>query len=369
MRTDGITKKRARLTGRIFATALFLVCLMNIMPILPATAATVEVMLLVKQVFTSVGSSAPINDTFSYRLTPKQASNPMPAGSNADGYTFTIKGTGEKRIWPVPFTKAGTYEYEIRHITDPRTGYVFDQTVFRLEIIVTSDLKASALVYKGNSSEKLAKAQLQYEHTYRLLPSDPLTMVDPPIVKTVSGNPSRASAFTFQLKAGNPANPMPAGSISGVKTVQVLGSGRAEFGTWAYTAEGTYYYTISELTGQSDYTYDNMVYTITDTVTAVNGKLTVTRVVANNANKQVTSCAFINTYKGNGGSTPTPDGKPGGGTGGGSGGGSGGGGSGPKTGDESQVTLYTVLFCTAAVVALGSMVYLLAGKRRRKATK
>ena len=43
-------------------------------------------------------------------------------------------------------------------------------------------------------------------------------------------------------------------------------------------------------------------------------------------------------------------------------------GDGPKTGDESQTTLYIALFCAASVAFLGSIIYLLTGKRpvRRK---
>jgi len=41
----------------------------------------------------------------------------------------------------------------------------------------------------------------------------------------------------------------------------------------------------------------------------------------------------------------------------------------PKTGDESNITLLTVLFHSAWIAALGSAVFLLIGKRRRKANK
>ena len=392
MKISGISTKRIIRVGMVFA--LLLACLMGGMLIPKAFAAEKgEVMLTVVQAISGV--SLPPEAIFSYRLTAKSASNPMPTGSGASGYLFDIAGTGEARIGPIRFAKAGLYTYEIHHVTDPRPGYVYDQTVYKLEILVESDLTATVIASKEDGSKA---ADIQYQHSYNYGPSDPGNMVDPPIVKTVSGNPSVASAFTFHLVPGNPSNPMPAGSVNGVKTVQVTGSGWTEFGTWAYTKEGTYYYTVSEVnTGTGDYVFDATVYTITDTVKAVDGQLVVNRVVMNNANKQVTSLSFINTYTGDNKVTPPPSGKPGGPTptpppsgkpggttpppsgglggggsggggsgGGGSGGSGGGSGAGPKTGDESQTTLYTVLFCIAGITALISVEYLLADRRRGK---
>jgi len=324
---------------------LLLACLMGLLA--PMASAAGQVTLAVKQDFSGTGTSA---KTCSYRLIPKQASNPMPAGSGADGYPFSITGTDEISVGPITFTQAGQYAYELRHTTPPASGFTYDQEVYTLEMYVKSDLTVAVVVTKKDGSKA---AGITFAHTGQgLLPSDPAIMVDPPVVKTVSGNPARASVFTFRLTAGSQSNPMPAGSANGVKTIQITGPGRGEFGTWSYVSEGTYYYTVSEENiGESGYTYDTAVYTITDTVKAVDGQLAVTRIVTNSANKQVISLSFINTYT-QGGRPTSLEGKPGK--------------PGPITGDEFQAVLYIALFCGAGALALASVIYLLAGKRRGK---
>jgi len=338
----------------IKVAALLLICLIGAM-IIPATSVAEpgEVVIIVQQVCKREGTSVPPNETVGYRLTPHQAGNPMPAGSGVNGYAFTLTGTKTGQLGPIKFTKPGMYFYEISCTANPQHECSCDQDLFELEIIIESDLEASLIVHKEDGSKA---ASILYEHVFDfLLPSDPNLMADPPVVKTVSGSPATASVFTFQLKAGNPLNPMPTGSVNGVKTVQVRGSGSTEFGTWPYTAEGVYYYTISEVNSDSsDYAYDTTVYTITDTVSAVDGQLVLKRVVTNNANRQVTSCSFINAYRGG---TTDP--------GGGSGGTGGGAGKGPKTGDDSEMALYTALFCSACITALVSIGYLLADRRRK----
>jgi pilin isopeptide linkage protein len=332
---------------KIAMAVLLLACLIGLFAPAAHAAEQGEITLTVKQVFTNTG--APPSAAFHYKLTQKLASNPMPAGSGADGCTFTITGTGEASIGPIIFPQAGRYAYGISHVTAAQPGYTYDQEVYTLEIFVKEDL-ASAVVAYTKDGNKASEIRFEHAYSHGPLPSDPGAMADPPVVKTVSGSPAKASTFTFRLTAGNLTNPMPAGSANGVKTLQITGSGRGEFGTWSYTAEGTYYYTVSEVNdGANGYTYDTTVYTITDAVKAVDGKLVVTRVVTNGEKKQVTSLSFINTYAPEGGGK-TPSEKPN---------------LGPKTGDESQSALYIALFCAAGAAALGSIAYLLACRRRK----
>jgi len=178
--------------------------------------------------------------------------------------------------------------------------------------------------------------------------------------------------------ADNPSQPMPPGSVDGVKTMQITGSGSKEFGIWSYTQEGVYFYRISEVnTGARNYVYDTTVYTITDTVTAVDGQLKLSRVVTNGSNRQVTSLDFINTYTSGGLLNPPalpvlpplPPNTSGTSTGGtNTGGVTTGGGSaplGPKTGDESQDLLFASIFCAGAVIALGSAAFLFFERRKK----
>jgi len=260
-----------------------------------SAAGTGEAAFTVRQVFTNTGLSAPPSDTFNYILKPKAPSNPMPAGSKANGYEFKISGTGNAQI-SITFSQTGIYVYELRHITKTQPGYIYDTEIYTIEIIIKNDLTGTVVVYKDDKDKA---AEIKFNHSYKLLPSDPKDMLDPPVVKTVANNPGRNDTFIFRLTAGNSANPMPAGSVNGVKDIYIKGSGQASFGTWAYTEEGTYYYTIAEVnTGMRSYIYDDSSYTITDSVKAAGGQLAVSRTVKNKSNRQVTSMSFINTYIG-----------------------------------------------------------------------
>jgi len=308
-----------------------------------------DVTLEIEQVFTNLGISLPPGDTFNYNLTASLLTNPMPSGSVAGVYTFSISGTDNEEI-DISFTQAGIYMYELSLVTLPGPGYALDQTDYTLSIYVEHDLTTTVNVHQTGGSKV---DTIRYDHTYdyegRLIPSDPSVMVDPPIVKTVSGTPLTPGVFTFRLVAADPSYPMPAGSVGGVKTIQITGSGTADFGTWSYTATGVYYYTVYEVnSGVSGYTYDTVVYTIVDTVSDEDGQLVVSRVVTNELNRPVTSLTFLNVYTGSGTPTPPPGTNNG---------------DGPKTGDDSAVTFYIALLLIACVAALVSGGYLLVDRR------
>lgn len=106
-----------------------------------------------------------------------------------------------------------------------------------------------------------------------LVPAGNLALADTPatlsipVYKVVSGIPATTETFTFRLSALNNA-PMPAGSVNGVKTATIAGTGNTTFGTITYTAVGDYLYTISEVAGTSgDYVYDTTMYDLTVQVT------------------------------------------------------------------------------------------------------
>jgi len=103
----------------------------------------------------------------------------MPAGTVAGVYTFTITGTEEKDIGTIVYSEPGRYEYEIRHVTAQAADYIFDQSVYRLEIFVTN-LWEHILIVQNENGEKLSNTELSdypeimnvprtlidYEHTY-----------------------------------------------------------------------------------------------------------------------------------------------------------------------------------------------------------
>ena len=335
------TVKIGRRAAQILAAAMLTVCAIGAFIPIAFAAETGELTLTLQQTFFYARAETPPEATFRYRLAAEQPATPMPFGSEAGNYDFSVTGTADESI-TIGFKTAGVYEYKLSHTTTPASGYTLDQEVYTLRITVNNDLTYTVLVYKADGSKA---EEIRYEHSYNAAgsppdPSNPGLMPELPVIKTVQGNPPKAGTFAFRLTANDPSNPMPFGSVDGTKTVEITGPGQTVFGTWSYTREGVYLYTVSEAipANAGGYAYDTAVYTVTDTVTAADGQLILSRVVTDHLGKPVTSYSFLNAYRGGG--SVSPDG--------------------PKTGDASQLTLYAVLFCLASIV----LVYLLLGKRR-----
>lgn len=258
--------------------------------------ATAEVTLSVEQVFTK-NSSRNVSDVFNYDLVSLDNGNPLPPGASGDTYSFTLTGISTVNI-PLTFTKPGIYQYQIK--VKPSSfpaDYSFVPEAYQITIFAKmkeGELAAHLVIEAGKGDKS---GIIRFENTYTAHSSDPSIMADPPVKKTVSGNPVAARTFNFTLTARDPASPMPEGSVGGVKTISIKGSGEKDFGTWVYTSEGTHYYDIAEVIySNTSYTYDESVYTITDVVEDVDGQLIVTRTVTNQALKPVNSCIFINTF-------------------------------------------------------------------------
>jgi len=122
----------------------------------------------------------------------------------------------------------------------------------------------------------------------------------------------------------------------------------------------TYTYEIRHITDpQSNYTYDQAVYTLE---IWVDNSLNVAVIVYNKDGVKVPDIAYehscsllpddpVSSEPVNSGKPGNPvyPGKPG-----------------PITGDEARTMLYIILISIAGIMALGSAIYLLTGKRRRK---
>ena len=93
----------------------------------------------VKQVFFNHTSTPNIDETFSYRLIPDDPSNPLPAGSDASGYTFAITGNSTVPLGPIYFSKVGVYSYQLKCVTPVRAGYTNDPEVYTITFYITND--------------------------------------------------------------------------------------------------------------------------------------------------------------------------------------------------------------------------------------
>lgn len=348
----------------------------------------VLVTLRVEQVFVK-NSTRDVDEVFAYHLTALDSDCPMPSGAAGGAYSFILTGTDAVYI-PVTFTNPGIYQYEVGvDVKLAAPGNSCDPRTCKITVLVkTTDGALTAQMIVQMDDGKKSDG-IRFENSYTPLASDPSIMADPPVQKTVSGNPSGSRTFSFTLTARNPAFPMPEGSIKGVKTITITGSGKKEFGCWEYTREGTYCYDIAEvILPDTRYTYDESVYLITDVVKDVNGQLIVTRSVTNEGNKQVGSCIFINTYKkgsdggdgGNGSSSETAAAESGtADVGAGSAGesevtaeaienpdGSSAGGKVPKVGDDVKIELYAAMLGSGVIGAGGCVRYLVRSNGRKE---
>lgn len=281
---------------RIALFCVLFACLFTVFAAKTTYAAPVndKVKLTVKQSFIQE-DGANATDSFHYRFTADHSTNPMPLDTAGDVYEFSIQGTGSVEIGPITFSVPGTYTYQLAQYIDyPKTGYRYDRQVYVITIYVDYDLQIAGII-KNEDGEKVETPH--FENKYQPIASDPSLMVDPPVKKVVTGNPVKDSTFTFQLEAKNKTNPMPAGSSGGIKTISIVGSGESEFGKWKYSRPGIYEYTVSEVnSGEDRYIYDDMIYTITDNVKDIGGKLVLNRTVNNSSGVSTNTFLFTNQY-------------------------------------------------------------------------
>ena len=344
------------------AIHLMLATMMVLTAMVPVFAFGVEggtsnsITIPVRQVFNSdtVASGAGV---FSYVFTAQNPANPMPAGTVAGNYTFTIQGNNTYNIGPITFTTTGSFYYEIRSNSPERPGYTLDDTVYLIRVTVRDavggGLIATFAIVGSDTGQKYDEAL--FEKDYTSTASYPGDMTDVPVVKSVQGHPATPYTFTFRLQAQTPDAPMPAGAVGNTKDITIRGSGRAYFGTWSYTQPGTFIYTVREIpSNNSDYVFDTSVYTITDTVRSEEGQLVVSRVVTNADNRQVQSMSFINFYIGRGTitteTTPTPPGTP----------------PGPKTGDYADPAVMIIAMAISAAIALFALFLIYFDRRSEK---
>ena len=366
-----------------------------------AYAASKPIKITVSQIFSA--SSAPSGDVFTYILKPLEPGAPMPAGGGARGYTFSMAGNGSVEIGPLTYNRQGVYRYELyQEIESAKTGYTYDRRKYKLEAYVDSDLGVALVAFVD--TDKKAN-QIVFENSYKAAASDSKLMTDTLVRKTVTGDPETNSTFNFKLAAKSSSNPMPAGSVNGIKSISITGSGHGSFGAWSYNSAGVYYYSVyEENTGVKGYTYDTTVYTITDIVTEENGKLVLSRVLTDELNKRAASLDFENKYntigtvlgvgnitpgKANNTSNIIDDGNPRGSAtftnaadgdvpGGAPGSQTADGGTppanssrqgvgGPKTGDNANTVLFIMLTAMGGVLAAGASAFLIINGKKKKA--
>ena len=114
----------------LYTVSIIVLTLIIIIAAAPITAyaAANPLPVTVTQIFTASASSTA--DEFTYMLKPLESHNPMPAGSAAEGYTFTISGNNNVEISLPAAARQGVYRYELYQKVDAeKPGFTYDKQV------------------------------------------------------------------------------------------------------------------------------------------------------------------------------------------------------------------------------------------------
>ena len=81
-------------------------------------------------------------DTFKFKLEPKDKTSPMPESSITDNESIiketTVKGNGTASFGTIVFTETGTYVYTITELKENTDNYEYDETVYTVTYEVTN---------------------------------------------------------------------------------------------------------------------------------------------------------------------------------------------------------------------------------------
>lgn len=271
--------------------------------------------LTVGQTFKTTGKvPAGVTGSFDYELTAVGGA-PLPGGESGM-YSFTLKGDGDSKTFPVTFDSAsgadafafdhaGVFEYDVVCTSPGDDKMAVDKDKYHASIEVVN-AAGGALVLKQivvkNSATGEKPDGIIFNHVYSG-PSKSIVVHDPPVKKSIEGGvPASNATFRFLFKADEASYPMPEGSSNGQKTVQVVGTGEVEIGQIEFAEPGVYGYTVAEIDdGAAGYTYDKSMYKVTFTVTETEGNgLDAARTITKNGEEVqgIEAFDFVNQYQG-----------------------------------------------------------------------
>lgn len=164
-------------------------------------------------------------------LTAKDASCPMPEGTEDGICRLTVIGAGVKEFPEITFTKTGVHEYTIHQEKGSHSRGRYDDSVYHMTIYVTNaeigGLEATALVYmEGNESKQGA---VTFENSYRrsggggssdrdpIRETDPGTIIDPDEVPLAGDSGSPDTIVLDEI--GDPDIPLAIFPATGDETV------------------------------------------------------------------------------------------------------------------------------------------------------
>ena len=231
------------------------------------------------------------NKSFTFEITAKP--NNLSGAELPENTTATVIGAGSTNFGAITFSKAGTYNFEIKETKGSEAGYTYDESVWTLKVVVTdenSQLKVSSAEYTKVGAQSAAEATFTNIYTVKS------TEYQPKVKKTVTGDPSSDKTFTFNITAKED-NPNGA-SLPTDTSATVTGSGSTNFGNIKFTKAGTYNFEIIEGQGnEPGYSYDGSIWTLTVEVIDENSQLKVSKAeYAKSGAQSSDEASFENSY-------------------------------------------------------------------------
>ena len=242
--------------------------------------------------FTPESIRLDLNDQIDIEKTVEDAANTgfSPAGFQFQVYdwngTLVATGVSDANGYidledDLVFTAAGEYSYRIVEVNTDKTGVIYDETVWVVNVTVSYDNVAGQLSISNVTYHKYGRAagednSITFVNTYAPTTAEAIITLN----KVLTGRDLVAGEFTFQLLE------------NGVVIAETTNdaSGNVVF-TLTYDKAGVYTYTVVEVNGnKGGIAYDTSVHTVTVTVTndPANGKLV--------ADVQITDGTFENIY-------------------------------------------------------------------------
>ena len=240
----------------------------------------------------TLNGAAPANGQFEFTLSTDAEGNSVVEKKANDAQGTVTFST-------LTFTPGnlGDNTYYIREVADNKTGYTYDDAVYKLVYTVSDNGKGGIEVSKttitkiADGAESSAQ-EVAFANAYHPVPSDPTAELSG--TKSIGGQNTgeytlEAGDFTFKV-TGAVANaptgttaPAPS-KVSADGTTTNDANGKIAFGTLTFVEPGTYTYTVSELQPTTPdeaipgISYDGAgtTYTLTFKVEDKDGKLTVT---------------------------------------------------------------------------------------------
>ncbi len=91
---------------------------------------------------------------------------PMPAGADGDEFVYIQYGAGEQAMGEIRYVKPGLYQYTIRELIGHAEGWIYDTTVYKLEVLVEegdSGLRATYTIYREDETADRAVFVNKYD--------------------------------------------------------------------------------------------------------------------------------------------------------------------------------------------------------------